>query len=282
MGCLHSHENNHRSTGLRGEDDCHIHAEALNPCHHENVQLEITPPPVSAPLSSPSQSNGIREIIENKIRRKSKIMFGEDNAAADNVSKSLSPTAVSSGLSKPNTSLQCRPEDFIIHNFLAKGGMGAVYCGVRKIDSLKIALKFFGYDEKCPDVDAIQQEVTALTALRGLDGVVSLIGIFSDTPNGILGKKAYKIWPKSYPVLVMPLLEGGALIDRIHVRTSVCENDLKHWFKEFIIGLGNIHLKGYIHRDLKLENIMLESMADDSPVCPCPTALLTSPAGANH
>jgi serine/threonine protein kinase len=167
-----------------------------------------------------------------------------------------------------------------VHDFLAKGGMGSVYRGTRKADGLKIALKFFGYDEKCPDMDSIQLEVTALTALRGLDGVVSLIGSFPDTANGILGKKAYKIWPKSYPILVMPLLEGGALIDRIHTRTSVCENDLKHWFKQFIVGLGNIHSKGYIHRDLKLENIMLETMADDSRVriflLPSPLTILPS------
>jgi serine/threonine protein kinase len=160
---------------------------------------------------------------------------------------------------------------------LAKGGMGSVYRGTRKADGLKIALKFFGYDEKCPDMDSIQLEVTALTALRGLDGVVSLIGTFPDSPNGILGKKAYKIWPKSYPVLVMPLLEGGALIDRIHTRTSVCENDLKHWFKQFAVGLGNIHSKGYIHRDLKLENIMLETMAEDSLVHPFPCILSLTP-----
>lgn len=169
-------------------------------------------------------------------------------------------------LSVEDEMVPLRLEDFSIHDFLAKGGMGAVYRGTRKVDQLKVALKFFGYDEKCPDMDSIQLEVAGLTALRGLDGVVPLIGTFMDTASGILGKKSYKIWPKRYPVLVMPLLEGGALIDRIHVRSRVTENDLKHWFKEFIIGLGNIHLKGYIHRDIKLENIMLECMAEDSPV----------------
>jgi hypothetical protein len=214
------------------------------------------------PTVSNEKPKQIKDKMEIKIRRKSKILFGEDSSGTTTTGSSSSSIS-----SAPLVTLQCRREDFIIHDFLAKGGMGAVYCATRRSDQLKVALKFFGYDEKCPDMDSIQLEVAALTALRGLDGVVPLLGTFPDTANGILGKKGYKIWPKSYPVLAMPLLEGGALIDRIHVRTSVCENDLKHWFKQCIVGLGNIHSKGFIHRDMKLENIMLETMADDSLVC---------------
>lgn len=178
----------------------------------------------------------------------------------------MAPSSSSSTLLKKDEKNNLKIEDFIINDFIAKGGMGSVYSGIRKLDLLKVAFKFFGYDEKCPDMDTIQLEISALSALRGLNGVVSLLGTFDDTAKGLLGKKAYKIWAKKYPVLVMPLLEGGALIDRIHVRSTVSENDLKNWFNQFIIGLGNIHLKGYIHRDMKLENIMLESMEDDSPV----------------
>jgi hypothetical protein len=266
MGCLQSAPSSYLlENGAPNSSEGHSH-------HADDEGTEMNGSPAGPPLVSNDKPKQIKEKMETKIRRKSKILFGEDSTGTTTTGSSVS-SSTSSSLGPP----QCRREDFLIHDFLAKGGMGAVYRATRRSDQLKVALKFFGYDEKCPDMDSIQQEVTALTALRGLDGVVPLLGTFPDTANGILGKKGYKIWPKSYPVLAMPLLEGGALIDRIHVRTSVCENDLKHWFKQCIVGLGNIHSKGFIHRDMKLENIMLETMADDSLVRPLPVSLSPSP-----
>ncbi|CAE7360510.1 CCAMK [Symbiodinium microadriaticum] len=99
-----------------------------------------------------------------------------------------------------------------------------------------------------------------------MDGVVQLIGVFMDPLVGMSEIYDTKIWQKRYPVIVMECLEGGMLHDRVHRKHFMSEKILREIFRGFVIGLQGIHSRGFLHRDLKLENVMLESYADDSPV----------------
>lgn len=58
----------------------------------------------------------------------------------------------------------------------------------------------------------------------------------------------------------------GAIYDVIHERDKISESDLKCIYVAFVRALLSLHSHGYIHNDLKLENIMLESQTDDSTV----------------
>jgi serine/threonine protein kinase len=48
--------------------------------------------------------------------------------------------------------------------------------------------------------------------------------------------------------------------------STVSESDLANVFRQILWALQGIHGKGYIHRDLKLENIMLLNQKPDSPI----------------
>jgi hypothetical protein len=83
--------------------------------------------------------------------------------------------------------------------------MGTVYYGVRKIDAVPVALKFFGYTRLAPSEESIREEIRVMMDLKNVDGVVHLHGTFLDSPAGyIRGKK----FPSPRPVLVMDFLEG--------------------------------------------------------------------------
>jgi len=157
-------------------------------------------------------------------------------------------------------------EDFTVNSYIAQGGMGVVYKGTRKSTKQTVALKFFGYCKRAPNMDAIQAEIDIMMSLKGVHGVVQLYGTFLDTPNGIANIKDGKLWRNSYPVIVMQLLDHGTVLDRIHNRTTVSELDLKRMFKGFINALRSIHQQKYIHCDLKLENIMFEDPTDDTKI----------------
>ena len=48
--------------------------------------------------------------------------------------------------------------------------------------------------------------------------------------------------------------------------STVSETDLANMFRQILFALQGIHGKGYIHRDLKLENIMMLNQKPDSPI----------------
>lgn len=84
-----------------------------------------------------------------------------------------------------------------------------------------------------------------------------------DTEQGIVPNKIHKI---ALPVIVMEFLEGGEMFDRIQERKSVSEMYISAVLKDIMTGLKGLHSKGYVHRDLKLENLMLVNTNPQSPV----------------
>lgn len=99
-----------------------------------------------------------------------------------------------------------------------------------------------------------------MRALIGVEGVVQLIGTMDDSPRGYLPNKNYA-FRQAFPVIVMEKLNGGDLFQRISNRTSVTESYLAYSFKTFIKALHSVHKRGFIHRDLKLDNVM--NVTDD-------------------
>jgi serine/threonine protein kinase len=155
------------------------------------------------------------------------------------------------------------PADYSIKSYVQEGAMGKVFAAVRKTDGTKVALKFFGYTMREPSFADMEKEIQLLISLRGVEGIVQLEGVFLDTVNGMLPGKKHK---GSFPVIVMEMVEGGELFDRINNRSSVSERDLAQIFGHTIQAIRSLHEKNYIHRDLKLENLMLVNMEEDSKI----------------
>ena len=144
-------------------------------------------------------------------------------------------------------------DDYEIGELIQIGGMGRVYSGIRKSDRMKIALKFFGYTKRTQTEKEIVREVNLMQSLVGIPGVVQLLGIFYDTEQGLI---AGKLVFDRFPVVVMELLSGGDLLENIFDKQAFSEKQLAGVFKGIIVALKEIHQRGFIHRDLKLENLM--------------------------
>jgi calcium-dependent protein kinase len=65
-------------------------------------------------------------------------------------------------------------------------------------------------------------------------------------------------------------VSGGDLFDRVTSRVEqgriISESSIAEIFRNSIISLDGIHKRGFIHRDLKLDNILLVGDSDSSPV----------------
>ena len=57
----------------------------------------------------------------------------------------------------------------------------------------------------------------------------------------------------------MELCAGGDLLNYVRRRKSLKEDVAKFLFRQIIIGIGYIHSQKIVHRDIKLENILLDN-----------------------
>jgi serine/threonine-protein kinase CHEK2 len=111
---------------------------------------------------------------------------------------------------------------------------------------------------------------------------VSLESVFYDSPEGFMAQKIHR---QSYPVIVMETVTGGCLIDRLAnetLRASMSESTIANMFRTAVNAVDSIHKRGFIHRcvlrqlnlywtqrvyrDLKLDNLLLATDDDNSPV----------------
>lgn len=57
----------------------------------------------------------------------------------------------------------------------------------------------------------------------------------------------------------MELCQGGDLLQYVKRRKKLEEPIAKYLFRQIIVGLGYLHKKNIIHRDIKLENILIDN-----------------------
>ena len=59
-------------------------------------------------------------------------------------------------------------------------------------------------------------------------------------------------------VYVMEICAGGDLLNYVRKRRRLKESYAKLIFKQLVEGLAHIHSKNILHRDIKLDNILLD------------------------
>lgn len=88
----------------------------------------------------------------------------------------------------------------------------------------------------------VMQEVYILSKIRHKN-VVSLFETFET---------------KKHILFVIDLCAGGDLLNYVRKRWKLKEDVTKYFFKQIISGLQYIHSKNIIHRDIKLDNLLLD------------------------
>lgn len=63
-------------------------------------------------------------------------------------------------------------------------------------------------------------------------------------------------------IIVMEFLEGGELLDYVLEKGKLDEAEARLFFRQIVDAITYIHQEKLIHRDLKLENLLLASKND--------------------
>jgi len=127
---------------------------------------------------------------------------------------------------------------------LGRGAFGKVNLGMHKLTRKLIAIKSINkeYLSEEKQRSKIMHEVSILLQLRH-PSVVKLYETF-ETGRHIM--------------LVMELCAGGDMLNFVRKRKKLDELTSKILFKQVIEGIGYIHSQKILHRDIKLDNILLD------------------------
>ena len=132
--------------------------------------------------------------------------------------------------------------DYTLVRRLGTGAMGEVYEAVHAVIGRRVAIKVLkaGVDEALNASKRLLEEARVVNAIRH-PGIVDVfdVGVFA-------GRRPY---------LVMELLEGRSLADRVKAEGALPLPHVLHLLEGVLEALGAAHRAGIIHRDLKPSNV---------------------------
>uniref|UniRef100_A0A8R1U7Z8 Ribosomal protein S6 kinase n=1 Tax=Pristionchus pacificus TaxID=54126 RepID=A0A8R1U7Z8_PRIPA len=128
--------------------------------------------------------------------------------------------------------------------YLGRGSFSIVRKCIRLCDNKEFAVKIVS----TRFASQAHNEAAILQLVKGHKNIIELIEVFSDAVH---------------VYLVMELLRGQELLNRIRQSKQFTEGEASHIMNQLVSAVSYLHHKRIVHRDLKPENILFES-DDDS------------------
>lgn len=139
-------------------------------------------------------------------------------------------------------------DQYEVLSTLGEGGMGTVYCVLDKTLNKKFAMKVLR-KELASDREIATRFEREVKAAQSLNHP-NLVSVYSHGVN-----------PDGCPFLIMDLIEGETLAQRIARVGELPQNEAIDIFIQVVDAIAHAHERGILHRDLKPSNIMITSDA---------------------
>jgi len=138
-----------------------------------------------------------------------------------------------------------------LKNELGRGAFSIVYLGVNKQTAQQFAIKVINKKDLGKDYEKnLKMEVDILKKVNH-SNIIALKELFDTTD------KLY---------LVMELVTGGELFDKIVEKGSYTEAEASQLVRKIVSAVDYLHNIGIVHRDLKPENLLLKRADNDLEV----------------
>ncbi|EAL61115.1 hypothetical protein ACTFIW_006903 [Dictyostelium discoideum] len=134
--------------------------------------------------------------------------------------------------------------DYELHKEIGKGAFSVVFLVTEKKTKKQWAMKII--DKKSSSKAALETEIEIMKKV--------------DHPNIVKMHEYFESTDKIY--LVVELVTGGPLFDRIVDKKSFTEKEAKLITQQLLQSLVYLHSIGIVHRDLKPENLLLKTPTD--------------------
>lgn len=134
---------------------------------------------------------------------------------------------------------------FILGQTLGEGEFGKVKLGWKKDGSIQVAIKL------------IRRETLGSNPSR-LPKIYREISILRDLSHPNIVRLHEMVETDRHIGIIMEYASGGELFDHILSNRYLKDNSARRLFAQLVSGVGYLHKKGIVHRDLKLENLLLD------------------------
>ncbi|MET7567865.1 serine/threonine-protein kinase [Streptomyces sp. NPDC005492] len=135
---------------------------------------------------------------------------------------------------------------------LGRGGMGIVWRATDQLLGRQVAVKEIAQDDSLSEEEARQQRDRTLREARAVAQLTH--------PHIIVVHDVVE--QDERPYIVMELLDGGSLADRISTRGPVDATEAARIGVALLGALRTAHAAGVLHRDIKPANVLLEASGD--------------------
>ncbi|KAM4707721.1 serine/threonine-protein kinase Chk2 [Discoglossus pictus] len=143
-------------------------------------------------------------------------------------------------------------DKFIMSRTIGSGACGEVKLAFEKSTCRKVAVKIIS-KKKFRMSSSTEQPILVDTEIEILKRLhhpcIIQIKDFFDSED--------------YYYIVLELMEGGELFDRVVTSTRLKESTAKLYFYQMLLAVQYLHENGVIHRDLKPENVLLSSSTEE-------------------
>ncbi|KAF2201618.1 Pkinase-domain-containing protein [Delitschia confertaspora ATCC 74209] len=135
--------------------------------------------------------------------------------------------------------------NYILGQTLGEGEFGKVKMGWKKDSSVEVAIKLIRRETLGSNQNRLTKIYREISILRGLDH-----------PNIV--RLHEMVETERHIGIILEYASGGELFDYILNHRYLKDNAARRLFAQLISGVGYLHKKGIVHRDLKLENLLLD------------------------
>ncbi|KAL1954004.1 hypothetical protein VTO42DRAFT_1859 [Malbranchea cinnamomea] len=135
--------------------------------------------------------------------------------------------------------------DYILGQTIGEGEFGKVKLGWKKDGSVQVAIKLLRRDSLGSNPGRLPKIYREISILRDLSH-----------PNIV--RLHEMVETDRHIGIILEYASGGELFDYILNHRYLKDNAARRLFAQLVSGVGYLHKKGIVHRDLKLENLLLD------------------------
>ena len=151
----------------------------------------------------------------------------------------------SAGAGNTGRKKETRFGEYILGQTLGEGEFGKVKLGWKKNGEVQVAIKLIRRESLGQNPSRLPKIYREVSILRGLEhpNIVKLHEMIETPP---------------YIGIILEYASGGELFDYILNQRHLKDHTARKLFAQLVSGVGYLHKKGIVHRDLKLENLLLD------------------------